>query len=144
MLSTVDASVRDALVCAVVLLVFARDVDSVANMFGELQLLPDDIVADKQEMAALAQSLNQTFDEVLIYPDPDTITDDVATQIPSLRFDKLLDAVCSLLVCHLSTFVYIYAMVFLSNVACLPLLPFHCCSCLALFLGFALSYRPIS
>ena len=100
MLSVVDPSVRDALVCAIVLLVFARDVDRVAQLFGELQLLPDKVVNSPQEMRALAQSLDRMFDEILIYPDPDdTLTDDDSdetTQIPTLRFDKLLDALTRL------------------------------------------------
>lgn len=99
MLSVVDPPVRDALVCAIVLLVFARDVDRVAQLFGELQLLPDEVVDSPQEMRALAQSLDRMFDDILIYPDPDTPTDyndDEATQIPSLRFDKLLDALTRL------------------------------------------------
>ena len=99
MLSVVAPPVRDALVCAIVLLVFARDVDRVAQLFGELQLLPDEVVESPQEMRALAQSLDRMFDDILIYPDPVTPTDDSddeATQIPSLRFDKLLDSLTRL------------------------------------------------
>ena len=97
MLSRVDPKVRDALVCAVVLLVFARDVARVANLFGELQLLPDDVVNNPNEMTALELALDRLFDQVLIYPDTKTLTDDSATQIPSLRFDKLLDALTRLI-----------------------------------------------
>lgn len=97
MMSTVDSSVRDALVCSVVLLVFARDVERVANLFGELQLLPDDVVNNPQEMKLLEQSLDKTFVEVLIYPDQESQVGDAgSTQIPSLRFDKLLDALTRL------------------------------------------------
>ena len=99
MLSVVDPPVRDALVCAIVLLVFANDVDRVAQLFGELQLLPDEVVDSPQEMTSLAHSLDRMFQDILIYPDPDPLTDnnqDEATQIPSLRFDKLLDALTRL------------------------------------------------
>ncbi|CAB9517559.1 OF BC1 COMPLEX KINASE 3, chloroplastic [Seminavis robusta] len=95
MLSTVDEQVRDALICAVVNLVFARDVESVARLFGELQLLPDDVVNSPSEMAALEQSLENLFDQVLIYPEGGQSSDD--TQIPSLRFDKLLDSLSRLI-----------------------------------------------
>lgn len=40
LLSTVPSEVRDGLVCAVAQLVFARDVEAVANLFGEPGLLP--------------------------------------------------------------------------------------------------------
>jgi len=96
MLSEVDPSVQDALVCAIVLLVFARDVDRVAQLFGELQLLPDEVVDNPSEMRALAQSLDKMFDEILIYPDAENAYDDETTLIPSLRFDKLLDALTRL------------------------------------------------
>lgn len=92
MLSVVDPTVRDALVCAIVLLVFSRDVDRVANLFGELQLLPDEVVNSTSEMRALAQSLDQMFDDILTYPDNNDDDDnEEATKIPTLRFDKLLD-----------------------------------------------------
>lgn len=95
MMSTVDSRVRDALVCSVVLLVFARDVERVANLFGELELLPDDVMNNPQEMRLLEQSLDKTFEEVLIYPECEVV-DSGCTQIPSLRFDKLLDALTRL------------------------------------------------
>jgi predicted unusual protein kinase regulating ubiquinone biosynthesis (AarF/ABC1/UbiB family) len=95
-LSTVDAQVRDALVCAVVLLVFARDVRKVAKLFGELQLLPEDVVDSPTEMRALEQSLNQMFDVILTYPENNEPDRD-NTQIPSLRFDKLLDSLARLI-----------------------------------------------
>ena len=95
LLSTVDEQVRDALVCAVVLLVFARDVSKVAKLFGELQLLPEEVVNNPTEIRALEQSLNQMFDTILIYPDDNN--PDQITQIPSLRFDKLLDSLTRLI-----------------------------------------------
>jgi predicted unusual protein kinase regulating ubiquinone biosynthesis (AarF/ABC1/UbiB family) len=95
-LSTVDAQVRDALVCAVVLLVFARDVERVAKLFGELQLLPEDVVDSPTEMRALEQALNKMFDVILIYPDDNNL-DQGKTRIPSLRFDKLLDSLARLI-----------------------------------------------
>ena len=52
LVSRVPLQVREALVCAVALLVFARDVRAVADLFGELMLLPDE-----------ARSLPRTFHE---------------------------------------------------------------------------------
>lgn len=97
LLSNVDESVRDGLVCSVVQLVFAQDVEGVTRMFGELQLLPPEIVDDDREMRALAAALNQTFKEVLIYPEAEEGDTTTTTQVPALRFDKLLDALARLI-----------------------------------------------
>jgi len=59
--STVPESARDALVCAVTQLVFAGNVQAVAKLFGDLQLLPTEIIEDKDEQKALVQALNQSF-----------------------------------------------------------------------------------
>lgn len=97
MLSTVDSQVQDALVCAIVLLVFARDVEEVARLFGELQLLPPEVVNNPQEIAALRQALDKMFDDILTYPDSEMFSGDGSTQIPELRFDKLLDSLTRLI-----------------------------------------------
>ena len=95
LLSSVPTQVRDALVCATVELVFSRDIDAVASLFGELQLLPDEVLEDPIERAALVESMEITMNECLLYP--------VATQgdvgdtiVPTLKFDKLLDALARL------------------------------------------------
>lgn len=93
MLSTVPVTVRDGLVCAVSELVFARNVSAVADLFGELQLIPREILSDPSERAALAVELNQALSNVLVYDTPATGR---ATTIPTLRFDKLLDALTRL------------------------------------------------
>lgn len=114
LLSTVPPNVRDALVCAVTELVFSRNVTAVANLFGELRLIPEEILSDPTEREALSTTLNEALDQVLQYNDPATVTtsssindDDVqmmtttstftaTTRIPTLRFDKLLDALSRL------------------------------------------------
>lgn len=93
MLSTVPPQVRDGLVCAVCYLVFAKDVDAVASLFGELQLLPADIMEDPVERAALTAAMEITLDQALVYKQN---PDDSSTQIPTLKFDKLLDALTRL------------------------------------------------
>jgi predicted unusual protein kinase regulating ubiquinone biosynthesis (AarF/ABC1/UbiB family) len=95
LLSSVPINVRDGLVCAVAELVFSRNVTAVANLFGELQLIPEEVLSDPSERAALSQSLNEALSEVLQYNNrdgPSTTT----TTIPTLRFDKLLDALARL------------------------------------------------
>jgi predicted unusual protein kinase regulating ubiquinone biosynthesis (AarF/ABC1/UbiB family) len=92
-LSTVPESVRDGLVCAVAQLVFAKDVEAVANLFGELQLLPREVLEDAKERAELTDALNRTFLEVLQYPE----SDGLSTAVPVLRFDALLGSLSFLL-----------------------------------------------
>eukprot|EP00980_Cylindrotheca_fusiformis_P006674 scaffold1391_cov123-Cylindrotheca_fusiformis.AAC.12 len=94
LLSTVPVTVRDGLVCAVAELVFARNVSAVADLFGELQLIPEEVLSDPSERAALAVELNQALTSVLKYDSPSTGS---STTIPTLRFDKLLDALTRLI-----------------------------------------------
>lgn len=93
LVSYVPAQVRDALVCAVCYLVFAKDVDAVASLFGELRLLPEEIMNDPVDRAALTAAMEVTLDEALVYESRDG---DDSTQIPTLKFDKLLDALSRL------------------------------------------------
>jgi predicted unusual protein kinase regulating ubiquinone biosynthesis (AarF/ABC1/UbiB family) len=88
MLSTVPENVRDALVCAVAQLVFARDTQAVADLFGELDLIPVSVLNDPTERLALAQALDAVFRDILLYPDDASA--DGTTLVPVLRFDKLL------------------------------------------------------
>jgi predicted unusual protein kinase regulating ubiquinone biosynthesis (AarF/ABC1/UbiB family) len=93
MLSTIPEQVRDGLVCAVAQLIFARDVEAVANLFGELQLLPREVLEDANERAALTDALDRTFLEALVYPE----SDGLSTIVPVLRFDSLLGSLSVLL-----------------------------------------------
>lgn len=95
LLSSVPTQVRDALVCATVELVFSRDIDAVASLFGELQLLPDEVLDDPIERAALVDSMEITMNECLLYPVA-TEGDVADTIVPTLKFDRLLDALARL------------------------------------------------
>lgn len=94
LLSSVPVTVRDGLVCAVAELVFARNVSAVASLFGELQLIPEEILAQSSERLALTEELNEALSSVLKYNS--AATDIATTKIPTLRFDKLLDALTRL------------------------------------------------
>ena len=109
LLSTVSPEVRDGLVCSVTSLIFANDIEAVASMFGELDLLPEDVVDDPTERAALTAALKVTMTECLDYEgsgptntesdktsDSTTTTATDPTAIPKLKFDKLLDALVRL------------------------------------------------
>jgi predicted unusual protein kinase regulating ubiquinone biosynthesis (AarF/ABC1/UbiB family) len=122
LVSSIPNQVRDALICAVVLQIFERNVSSVSSLFGELQLIPQYILDNKVERLALEDALRITFDNSLLYPTTTTI-DDVqkqqkqgnsrtqsrnptvkdattmssTTMIPELKFDKLLDSLSRLI-----------------------------------------------
>ena len=74
LISTIPNQVRDALICAVTLQIFERDVSSVSSLFGELQLIPQHILDNKVERLALEDALRITFDNSLIYPTTTTTT----------------------------------------------------------------------
>ena len=93
--STIPERVRDALICAVSLQVFSRDVDAVSSLFGELRLIPQHVLDNDDERAALAEALEITFENSLLYPNADADDDDT-TAIPKLKFDKLLDSLSRL------------------------------------------------
>jgi aarF domain-containing kinase len=93
LLSTIPSQVRDGLVCAVSYLIFARDIEAVASLFGELQLLPDEVMENPSERAALCAAMELTLNEALVY---ETNPMDASTQIPVLKFDQLLSALTRL------------------------------------------------
>jgi predicted unusual protein kinase regulating ubiquinone biosynthesis (AarF/ABC1/UbiB family) len=103
LLSTIPPSVQEGLICAVAQLVFARNVSAVANLFGDLQLMPQSVLDDPSERAALAIELEQSLSQVLVYPSSSPSNEDDTTSsgarttvVPNLRFDKLLDVLSRL------------------------------------------------
>lgn len=99
LLATVPVQVRDGLVCAVAELVFERNVTAVAQLFGELALIPDSVLQNPSEMEALGQELEAALVEVLVYPSGDTSSSSSSpssSTIPQLRFDKLLNVLSRL------------------------------------------------
>ncbi|KAG7345834.1 ABC-1 domain containing protein [Nitzschia inconspicua] len=102
LLSTVPSTVQDGLICAVAQLIFAKNVTAVANLFGELQLLPGTVLDDPLEREALCRELNTALSQVLVYNGDDIGTTDISTtvsttsDIPTLRFDKLLEVLSRL------------------------------------------------
>jgi len=99
MLSTIPSTVQDGLICAVCQLIFANNVTAVSELFGELQLLPEEILEDPIESAALAEELTLAVDKVLVFPtnqENAILEAQGKPKIPSLRFDKLLDVLTRL------------------------------------------------
>ena len=99
LLSTIPTTVQDGLICAVCQLVFANNVTAVSELFGELQLLPPEILEDPTESAALADELTLAIGKVLVFPtDEDNRIAEAEgrPKIPTLRFDELLDVLTRL------------------------------------------------
>jgi predicted unusual protein kinase regulating ubiquinone biosynthesis (AarF/ABC1/UbiB family) len=102
LLATIPETVRDALVCSVAQLVFARNIDAMARLFIDLQLLPPHRAilfdSDPVERAVFAQALNETFDKVLQFPDKNSssTSSSPSSIVPILRFDNLLGGLTSL------------------------------------------------
>jgi hypothetical protein len=69
--------------------------DAVSSLFGELQLIPEHVLADSEERKALSKALEITFDNSLLYPESSWTKGDI-TAIPELKFDKLLDSLSRL------------------------------------------------
>eukprot|EP00816_Leptocylindrus_hargravesii_P000538 CAMPEP_0196827596 /NCGR_PEP_ID=MMETSP1362-20130617/94242_1 /TAXON_ID=163516 /ORGANISM="Leptocylindrus danicus, Strain CCMP1856" /LENGTH=553 /DNA_ID=CAMNT_0042208241 /DNA_START=664 /DNA_END=2325 /DNA_ORIENTATION=+ len=87
-LADVPEQVRDGLVCAVSQLVFARDIDAVAALFGELRLIPQTEIDDPVKFIAFKTALEQVADTVLEF--------DKMSTVPSLKFDRLLEGLAGL------------------------------------------------
>jgi len=87
LLSTIPTTVQDGLICAICQLVFAKNVTAVGELFGELQLLPEEVLTNPVESQALADELTLAISQVLVFP---------SNGIPTLRFDKLLDVLVRL------------------------------------------------
>ena len=88
LVSDVPAQVRDGLVSAVSLLVFSRDYPRVARLFGELMLIPPEVVSDEREMKALEEALERAARATLVYAEGDVV--------PNVRFDQLIGALLGL------------------------------------------------
>jgi len=88
-LADIPMQVRDGLVCAVSYLIFQRNIGAVAALFGELLLIPAEVMNDQEKLNEFSRALEEVADEVLEYSDDE--------QIPSLQFDRLLFGLAGLI-----------------------------------------------
>jgi len=95
LVAKVPVEVRDGLVCAVAELVFQRNATAVANLFGELALIPDSVLTNPDQMDSLATELKRVLDEVLVYPTNNVMH--TSSTVPQLRFDRLINALTTML-----------------------------------------------
>ena len=94
LVSYVPQKFRDGIVCAVVQLVFARNVEAVADLCGDLGLLPPETLQDAKERKRFLDGLENVMDQILIWPKDQ---EGLSTAVPKLRFEKLLPAVSQLI-----------------------------------------------
>jgi len=88
LVSTVPQQVRDGLVAAVALLIFSRNYAAVGRLFGELMLIPPEVLEDESEMRALESALEDAANATLKFPE--------GGGVPNVRFDQLLGALVAL------------------------------------------------
>ena len=91
LVAEIPEQVRDGLVCALSELVFSKNIDAVANLFGELQLLPEHVIRDDAEIEELKKSLDRLASRILVYPE-----DGSGSTVPALKFDSLLESLATL------------------------------------------------
>lgn len=88
LVSEVPQQVRDGLVAAVALLIFSRDYAAVGRLFGELMLIPPEVIEDETEMRELERALEGAANATLKFPEDGGV--------PDVRFDQLLFALFAL------------------------------------------------
>lgn len=88
LVSTVPQQVRDGLVAAIALLIFSRNYAAVGRLFGELMLIPPEVLQDEVEMRELESALESAAEATLKFPKDGGV--------PDVRFDQLLGALLAL------------------------------------------------
>ena len=76
--------VRDGLVAGC-RLIFKKDYRKVANLFGELMLVPPSVMNDAVKMKDLEDALEDAANKTLKFPEPES-----RKIVPEIRFDELL------------------------------------------------------
>lgn len=115
LVSYVPQKFRDGIVCAVVQLVFARNIDAVADLCEDLGLLPQHALQDAKERRRFLKALQSTTDQILLWP---TDSKGIHTEVPKVRFDNLLPAVTKLI----GSFEFTVPPYFLNNIRALATL----------------------
>jgi predicted unusual protein kinase regulating ubiquinone biosynthesis (AarF/ABC1/UbiB family) len=113
--SYVPQNFRDAIVCAVTQLVFARNLNAIADLLGEMQLLPQETVTDPTERERLLDALQTTVNDLLIWPKNKK---GVSTGVPTIRFENVLPALSK----FIQSFEFTMPPYFLNNVRALAAL----------------------
>jgi predicted unusual protein kinase regulating ubiquinone biosynthesis (AarF/ABC1/UbiB family) len=115
LVSFVPQRVRDGIVCAVVQLVFARNIEAVADLFVDLELLPEEKLKDPRERKRLVFALKRAFNDILLWPKDKKGR---STAVPKVRFENLLASLASLV----ANFEFTVPSYFLNNARALATL----------------------
>lgn len=87
LVNEVPQGFRDGIVCAVVQIVFARNIEAVADLCVGVGLLPEKTLQDLDERKKLLDAVRYAFDNILAWPIDKRGR---ATGIPKVRFQNLL------------------------------------------------------
>ncbi|CAB9519618.1 protein kinase UbiB [Seminavis robusta] len=115
LVSYVPQKFRDAIVIAVVQLVFARNIEAVADLCVDLGLLPEETLQDAGERQRFFKAVKGALQEVLIWPKD---TEGMSTAVPVIRFENLLPAFSDLI----RSFEFTVPPYFLNNIRALATL----------------------
>lgn len=94
LVSAIPQRLKDGIVCATCQLVFARNIEAVAELCVDLGLLSEDKLKDQTERKRFIDALEGALDEALIWPKD---SKGRSTDIPRVRFDKTLAAMSKLI-----------------------------------------------
>lgn len=94
LVSAVPQRFQDGIVCATCQLVFARNIEAVADLCVDLGLLSEVKLKDQNERKRFIDALEAALDEALIWPKD---SKGRSTDIPRVRFDKALAAISKLI-----------------------------------------------
>ena len=106
---------RDGIVCAVVQVVFARNIEAVADLCVEVGLLSEEQMKDPSERKKFLTALERAFDNILIWPKNKS---GLHTALPKVRFQNLLTSLAVLI----ATFKFTVPPYFLNNARALATL----------------------
>lgn len=108
LVSSVPQRFQDGIVCATCQLVFARNIEAVADLCVDLGLLSEEKLKDDRERKTFIDALEAALDEALIWPKDSRGR---STEVPRIRFDRALAAASKLI----ANFEFTIPPYFLSN-----------------------------
>lgn len=115
LVSYVPQRFRDGIVIAVVQLVFARNLEAIADLCVDLGLLPEETLRDAGERQRFLKALKSALSDVLIWPKD---TKGMSTAVPIIRFESLLPVFSDLI----RSFEFTVPPYFLNNIRALATL----------------------
>ena len=94
LISAVPQRFKDGIVCATCQLVFARNIEAVADLCVDLGLLSEEKLEDPEERKRFVNALEQALNDVMIWPKDERGR---STAVPRIRFDAALPSLSNLI-----------------------------------------------